>query len=250
LALGEGFDCSDTLKRHERLHEKDGSPPLKRQAIINTPSSLHSVERVPLYPSRDPSMDSSMMSLPHKSIDRSIHSSGNQPYTTNILPFQTSPPFLNTPGPDLSPLSGSDFPMIFDFDIDALNQFLTSGDLNALLAQETNLATPISEVLLPNFPRASRFPRPSEAIKPAWFTNMEEKDLENEAELMRTHITYESDTPQCPKLDPETGNIDEAWRGNLSTSLVPKVFNITGPLPSSEFLVLFPETKSDVEYVF
>jgi hypothetical protein len=231
-SLNDNVNRSDTLKRHERLlHEKDDGPPLKRKAINTMPS----IERVSSCPPGEPSLDSATAPLPGNPVDQYINSGpqADQVFAGNVLPFSDLPR-LNTSGPGLTPLSGTDFPMIFDIDINALNEFLTSGDFNALYLsnQENALATPVSEVLT-TFPRS--FPQPSEAVKPAWFTNMEEKDLENEAVILRTSYPESSQSVQSPKLD-ETRNIDEAWRGNLSTSLAPKVFN-PGPLPSSEFLV-------------
>jgi hypothetical protein len=179
----------------------------------------------------------------HRKLD--VHEMGDQPHRNSLsnglgvgnnLPYQTSPVHLNNE-PDLSPLTGTEFQPFaaFDFDIGALNQFLTSGDLDAIVNQP--IETPQSDMFTPQFQRP--YPKASDAIKSAWFTNMEERDLENEAAMLRS-VTYNGETSagdQSDKPGPEKEHIDEAWRHNLNVNLVPQVFNIIGPLPSIEFLV-------------
>jgi hypothetical protein len=144
-------------------------------------------------------------------------------------------------GTSVSPLPAEQMPMPFDFDIGALNQFLTSGDFDALmnLPQPDGLAPPATQSQKP-------LPRPSDAIKSAWFTNMEEKDLESEAAILRS-VTYNTingyPNALTSRSEPDSesngskGKIDEAWRQKVNSNLVPQVFNILGPLPSIEFLV-------------
>jgi hypothetical protein len=154
-----------------------------------------------------------------------------------------SPNYMNlAEGSAVSPLSAEPIPISFDFDIGALNQFLTSGDFEALmnLPQTDGLAPPTNQSQKP-------LPKPSDAIKQAWFTNMEEKDLEMEAAMLRsmTYNTTNGDpnaTANRQDADSDNGGskgtIDEAWRQKVTSNLVPQVFNILGPLPSIEFLVL------------
>jgi hypothetical protein len=149
-----------------------------------------------------------------------------------------------TDGTSVSPLSSEPIPMPFDFDIGALNQFLTSGDFDALmnLPQPDGLAPPATQL-------QRQLPRPSDAIKSAWFTNMEEKDLESEAAMLRS-VTYNTingyPNALAARSEPDSesngskGKIDEAWRQKVNSELVPRVFNVLGPLPSIEFLVQAP----------
>jgi hypothetical protein len=152
------------------------------------------------------------------------------------------PNYMDLPdGTSVSPLSSEPISMPFDFDIGALNQFLTSGDFDALM----NLPQP--DGLVPPATQSQRpLPRPSDAIKSAWFTNMEEKDLESEAAMLRS-VTYNTingyPNSYTGRSEPDSessgskGKIDEAWRQKVNSELVPRVFNVIGPLPSIEFLV-------------
>ena len=157
------------------------------------------------------------------------------------LGFSTSPPFHHQPDPLLDPFATTEIiPMSFDFDIQALNAFLTSGDFDALLG--THAADPIdAQALLPPAqpPQSRQFPLLSDAIQTSWFTNLQEKDLEKEA----VETSSALDTPPSWRLrvsdgnQHEGGNIDEAWREKIKSYMIPKTFNILGPFPSIEFLV-------------
>ena len=131
-------------------------------------------------------------------------------------------------------------PMSFDFDINALNQFLTSGDFDAFM--QPPLITPGSEHFAPVRPYPH--PKAPDSIKPAWFTNMDEKDLERESRIQASDpfSSVASALMESLPSDKELGTrrIDESWREKVSNDMVPQVFNIVGPLPSIEFLVLAP----------
>jgi hypothetical protein len=182
-----------------------------------------------------------LMSLPHRILETELgkhshNSISSDSRLTTSLPYPASPTQFD-PRPDFSPLNSTEFAPFanFDFDIAALNQFLTSGDLDAIINQP--METPQSDATAPPSLRRP-YPKASDAIKPAWFNNMEERDLENEAAMLRT--TYNSDDlipDQSEKSDHEAEKIDEVWRHNLNVNLVPQVFNIIGPLPSIDFLV-------------
>lgn len=151
-----------------------------------------------------------------------------------------SPTFLNVQDTVISPLSVNEFNTLpFDFDIAALNQFLTSGDFDALMTQTQDLPQTND---VPAMPAPRHYPRPSNAIKAAWFTNMEEKDLENEATMMRSTLykpgNHRANEKQEYQNNDNHGSehIDEAWRQNVNSSLVPQLMDL-GPLPSIEFLV-------------
>ena len=166
-----------------------------------------------------------------------LNNTSTDPYLGNPLLYPPSPAHRGNQEPDLSPLTNVEFtPFALDFDISALNQFLTSGDLNTFVNHHSE--TPQSDVFVPQMQRP--YPKASDAIKPAWFTNMEERDLENEAAMLRS-VTYSNgddamNSGQSGQSDHEI-ELDEAWRHNLNVNLVPQVFNIIGPLPSIEFLV-------------
>lgn len=150
----------------------------------------------------------------------------------------TSPSFLSEQEPTLSPLSRSDtVPMSFVFDINALNQFLTSGDLDTFM--QPPLITPGSEQFAPV--RQYAYPKAPDTIKPAWFTNMDEKDLARESEMQRSEPFTSAAGAIMESLPSEmemdSGTIDETWREKVSNDMVPQIFNIVGPLPSIEFLV-------------
>jgi hypothetical protein len=182
------------------------------------------------------------MFLPHRKLDteqlgeHSHNSILSDPTVNTSLPYPISPTQFE-PGPDFSPLNATEFVPFanFDFDIAALNQFLTSGDLDAIINQP--METPQSDATAP--PSSQRvYPKASDSIKPAWFTNMEERDLENEAAMLRTSYNSDDFTPdQSARSDHVAETIDEVWRHNLNVKLVPQIFNIIGPLPSIEFLV-------------
>lgn len=132
--------------------------------------------------------------------------------------------------------------MSFDFDIQALNAFLTSGDFDVLLG--THSADPIAlpptqPLLLPAQPLHSKqFPLLSDAIQASWFTNLQEKDLEKEAAETGTALdTQFSRRPESQGEQNEAGNIDEAWRQKIKSNMIPKTFDILEPFPSIEFLV-------------
>jgi hypothetical protein len=233
---------SDTLKRHERLHDRDGMPPLKKRSAGDLESD--SPPRVPVG-----SYDTSSIPLNQRTESRSermtptMHQIPSESTFESSLPFpDVSPSYLTSHETDLSPVAAGVFtPMSFDFNINALNQFLTSGDFDALMNhQQFGHSSEVSSTLM-HLP----YPRPSEAIEAAWFTNMEEKDLENETTMLRSVTYYNNNSNSVPtppfihseKNEIETGNIDEAWRQKVNTKLVPEVFNIVAPLPSSEFLV-------------
>jgi len=154
-----------------------------------------------------------------------------------------SPSFLEVQDPAITPLSATEFNTLpFDFDITALNQFLTSGDFDALITQSHDLPH-TNDVSVTPTPR--QYPGPSDAIKAAWFTNMEEKDLENEAANLRSSPYHQGNgdlhgsARRREYQDSDTnggGHIDEAWRQNVNSILVPQIFNL-GPLPSIDFLV-------------
>jgi hypothetical protein len=161
----------------------------------------------------------------------------------NAAGLSQSPSFLDVQDPVISPLSATEFNTLpFDFDLTALNQFLTSGDFDALI--QTQPASQPNDVPVPPTPRPH--PGPSDAIKAAWFTNMDEEDLENEAATLRTSPFGQGNAnPQAaakgrewqdPSDNTAGGHIDEAWRQNVNSILVPQVFNL-GPLPSIDFLV-------------
>jgi len=161
----------------------------------------------------------------------------------NPVGLVQSPSFLNAQDSILSPLSATEFNTLpFDFDIAALNQFLTSGDFDALMSQTQDLSQANDLTATPT-PR--QYPRPSDAIKAAWFTNMEEKDLENEAAMLRQSPNNQGNGPPSASTKAREyqesennggGHIDEAWRQNVNSILVPQIFNL-GPLPSIDFLV-------------
>ena len=222
---------SDTLKRHERLHERGSSSPSKRKATESHTNDIMGLG----YPT---TAQSSMLLNPKT---ESVEGTGNNdPFFNPDLPFPVSPAFLSHPDTSLSPLSAPEIiPMSFDFDLNALNQFLTSGNLDVLMDQidQPFTAPPFSENLTSQTSQILRTystPRLSDAINAAWFTNMEEQDLETESAMLRS-LTYGGDMVET--LDQETGNIDEAWREKVNSNLVPQVFSIAGPLPSIEFLV-------------
>jgi len=127
--------------------------------------------------------------------------------------------------------------MSFDFDINALNQFLTSGDLDTFM--QPPLITPGSEQFAPVRPYA--YPKAPDLIKPMWFTNMDEKDLARESEIQRMDTFSSAASAMIESLpsekDVEMDTIDETWREKVSNDMVPQIFNIVGPLPSIEFLV-------------
>jgi hypothetical protein len=132
--------------------------------------------------------------------------------------------------------------MSFDFDIQALNAFLTSGDFDALLG--THSADPIAlpptqPLLLPAQPLHSKqFPLLSDSIQASWFTNLREKDLEKEAAETGTALdTHFSRRHESQGEQNEAGNIDEAWREKIKSNMIPKTFDILEPFPSIEFLV-------------
>lgn len=162
---------------------------------------------------------------------------------SNVDGLSQSPSFLNVQDTVISPLSATEFNTLpFDFDIAALNQFLTSGDFNALMTQTQDISQANDSSATP-IPR--QYPRPSDAIRAAWFTNMEEKDLEHEAAMLRQSAYSQGNGPLSASAKPQefqdsdingAGHIDEAWRQNVNSILVPQVFNL-GPLPSIEFLV-------------
>src|SRR2546423_2145146 len=95
---------------------------------------------------------------------------------------------------------------------------------------------------VPATPAPRHYPRPSNDIKAAWFTNMEEKDLENEATMMRSTLYKPGNSRATDKQEYQNNDnhgsehIDEAWRQNVNSSLVPQLMDL-GPLPSIEFLV-------------
>ena len=127
--------------------------------------------------------------------------------------------------------------MSFVFDINALNQFLSSGDLDTFM--QPPLITPGSEQFPPV--RQYAYPKAPDTIKPAWFTNMDEKDLARESEVQRSEPFTSAAGAIMESLPSETemdsGTIDETWREKVSNDMVPQIFNIVGPLPSIEFLV-------------
>ena len=157
------------------------------------------------------------------------------------MPFPISTPLGTQPEHDVSPLTEF-MPMTFDFNINALNQFLASGDLDALIAQTS--ATPPLESPQQQVSKPHPYPRPSDNIQLVWFTNMEEQDLEKETKMLQSvtynHSNYDNNghDGQSEKSETETGNIDEAWREKVGSNLVPRIFNIAGPLPSIDFLVI------------
>lgn len=145
----------------------------------------------------------------------------------------TTPIFVPQPDPLLGPLPITEnMFMALEFDIQALNAFLNSGDFEALLGPQPAEYTALS----PAQPVPSkRYPLLSDAIRDAWFSNLQEKDLESEAaqtgaplDLRRKKNNGGQDLPR---------NIDEAWREKIKSDMVPKPFDIVGPLPSIEFLV-------------
>jgi len=131
-------------------------------------------------------------------------------------------------------------PISFDFDINALNQFLTSGDLDTFM--QPPLITPGSEHFAPVRPYA--YPKAPDSIKPAWFTNMDEKDLEKETALQRVDPFSSAASAMMESLPSDkdvemssgSGTIDESWRERVTDIVIPQIFNIVGPLPSIEFL--------------
>jgi hypothetical protein len=128
-------------------------------------------------------------------------------------------------------------PFSFDFDISALNQFLTSGDVDALLGNDQVTPSPESIPAATTHSTTS-FPHPMEAVKNAWFTNMQERDLAREETVIRT-AAASTDVSVNDGSDSEgqPGHIDEAWRQKVRTNLVPRIYDMIGPLPSIEFLV-------------
>ena len=146
--------------------------------------------------------------------------------------------------------ASENLPMSFDFDINALNQFLTSGDLDTFM--QPPLITPGSEHFAPVRPYA--YPNAPDSIKPAWFTNMDEKDIEKETAMQRVDPFSSAasdmmDTlPSGKEVEMSSGagtssgggTIDETWRERVGEIMIPQIFNIVGPLPSIEFLVSSP----------
>lgn len=239
------------MKRHERLHIRDRSPSLKRKAsgpLSESPPSL----QVGLYATQPHMMHmySKSQGLDAKGPISSAPSGLPGPCLDTSVGLSHSPSFLNVQDPAITPLSVNEFNTLpFDFDIAALNQFLTSGDFDALISQTQQDLPQASDVSTTPAPRL--YPRPSNAIKAAWFTNMEEKDLENEATMMRSTLYKQENhratvRPDYPNNDNHgSEHIDEAWRQKANSSLVPQVMDL-GPLPSIEFLVChchFPLTS-------
>jgi len=169
-------------------------------------------------------------------------------------PFTTSPSFLSDQGQPLSPSSGPEtLPMSFDFDINALNQFLTSGDLDTFM--QPPLIAPGSEHFAPVRPYA--YPKAPDSIKPSWFTNMDEKDIEKETAMQRVDPFNSAASAMMESLPLEkdvemssgsgisgSGTIDETWRERVSDIMIPQIFNIVGPLPSIEFLASSPSNNA------
>jgi hypothetical protein len=241
------YHFSDTLKRHERLHIRNGpdeQKTLKRKASVQSTRSPQ-LSHVGLFSSIEPRLSSGYVEAgsfdPPKTVPDEIlfmRESELNPATKLQVSSTYSIPIAHPM--EVSPAHGGDFtPPAFDFDLAALNEFLTSGDLDALTSAPA-LSTQTETVPTP--PPLTALPRPSDAIKLAWFTNMEEKDLEKTSysRLQQADSSTTTSTNATTDMDIENtgaGEIDEAWRQKVSTNLIPKVFNVVGPLPSIEFLV-------------
>jgi hypothetical protein len=252
--MGRCVDGSDTLKRHERLHDRVEGPSFRRarsNARQSPPPESTDEAENPASTAmgtspQQPRPFVTFAATPSPS-NTTVPDSG---FPGNQLAFSTSPTFPHQPDPLLDPFAVTEnIPMSFGFDIQALNAFLTSGDFDALLG--THAADPIAlpptqPLLLPERPLHSKqFPLLSDAIQASWFTNLQERDLEKEAVETGTALDmYSSRQHESHGKQNEAGNIDEAWREKIKSNMIPKTFDILGPFPSIEFLVpLTPESQ-------
>jgi hypothetical protein len=251
--MGRCVDGSDTLKRHERLHDRVEGPSFRRarsNGRTPPPQSTDEAEK-PASTAMDTSPQQPRPFIPFTATPSSSNTTApDSGFPGHQLAFSTSPTFRHQPDPLLEPFSVTEnMPMSFDFDIQALNAFLTSGDFDALLG--THAADPIAPpptqpLLLPAQPLHSKqFPLLSDAIQASWFTNLQEKDLEKEAVETDTALDMHTSRPHDSNAKQnEGGNIDEAWREKIKSNMIPKTFDILGPFPSIEFLVpLNPEFR-------
>lgn len=229
---------SDTLKRHERLHLTDrDQPSLKRKASTQLSRSPPASD-VGHFATHDPK--SQALDTSRVAADRVPFLESSDFDSTAKMSASTYIPLSE----EVGGLSATEFnPITFDFNLAALNQFLTSGDLDAFTTTSSMSVQPESLATSPS--ALNTIPRPSDSIRSAWFTNMEEKDLQERTPTSRAAGAPQPGSPSS--TNNEQGNvdadrigaheIDEAWRQKVSTKLIPSVFNVVGPLPSIEFLV-------------
>lgn len=239
---------SDTLKRHERQHVREaaeGQQSLKRKAstqLSRCPPKHMSQFYSSIEPRLAPVYPKHGMMNERAILPDDVSYLQGSPYDPASR-ISLSPTYVSIPR-EASPLHSDFIPAAFDFNLDALNHFLKSGNVEALMGPTNVLANPE-----PHLSQGS-LPRPSDAIKSIWFTTMGEMDLAT-ADLVSSRQM--SQTSYSPNIHGEgadmmdidnaendvSNRIDELWRQKVRTKLFPKAFDAVGPLPSIEFLVLY-----------
>jgi hypothetical protein len=235
---------SDTLKRHEKLHSADAAE-LEQQSLKRKASAQLSrsppLSKLGLFHANDikPQPIHVLKPSPEK-LSFMGHSDWDSP--TKVSASSTYDHLVDEMDGPFAP--GGFTPVGFDVDLAALNQFLTSGDLDAFASAT---AAPIQPETLP-IPPKNTLPIPSDAIRAAWFTNMEEGDLLAGEPMSRASVVVDSppassNTPVRQSGDSNDSDrnpgdeIDKAWRTKVGSKLIPPVFNVVNPLPSIDFLV-------------
>ena len=228
------------MKRHERLHSRDGASPRKRQASgvgLGSPlaADAQAVQIQPVgAPLQVPSRQTGEV-LEASAVDNFGVYGLNPIMATNQLSGALIPG--EEPWPEFKPLVEFEVPIAFDFDIRAMNQFLASGDFETLTKQESEASEP-DMVLDPPIATPS-YPTPSDAVKYSWFNNIDEHYLEAEIKIQRA---LSRSNPPLDSLFDRSDSGDESFRAKVNRKLVAKPFGVIDTLPSVEFLVSYTPT--------